>query len=149
VTYAREKRTLGSVYVHEGPPFESGYATNTWFDDYHVAYGINEKRQEAYLESIDFKYWHGPRIYRDHSEGTMLGPQVPLESVDVVYAWKKHETDMKKWMAINCPHAKFVSLEANYIYWGNRKDMLKLAQAQNLSERQMWRKVLREGKVRI
>lgn len=124
---ARHRGGLWNVYGDRGIRGEGSYNTIAWFDEYFVTFGVSAPRQEAYLQTLSPEDWKsgvyesllGPiwekgkgKIVDFGGEGNLLGPRVPLTSLDTVYAWKARESEVQEWIRQFAPQARFVSLEA-------------------------------------
>ncbi|KKR79048.1 MAG: hypothetical protein UU22_C0005G0021 [Parcubacteria group bacterium GW2011_GWA2_40_8] len=141
---------LNSVYVDRGGP-KYGYNIVKWFGEYFVTFGINKERQEEYLRSTDVRYGGyfdnepGKELSHDTllNEGTLIGHRVPLSAVDVVYAWKTNEPQVQEWIKLNCPQAKFVSLEAAQILKDHTAVIGKMAQQEGISQEEVWEGLLK------
>ncbi len=138
---------LGSVYASkDGPTY--GYHHLNWFDEYHVAFGINKEKQEEFLRQIDFKYeWassedHPARTLDLGSEGIEIGNRVPSDNIETVYFWKRHQAEMEIWAKENCPQAKLVSLEAANVLRNNDHKINKMALQEGISVAEAWEKIL-------
>lgn len=141
------KHGLGSIYASKhGPTY--GYYHLNWFDEYFVSFGINGKKQEDYLASVDFKYDmfssadNPTRIADMGSEGVIIGDRVPLNNVDFVYTWKKYEEETKEWIKKNCPKAKFVSIEAQTLLVERDYKFKEIADKENISVQEVWERIL-------
>jgi len=141
------RRGLYSVYVSEGKPGRSSYGHVNWFDEYYVTFGINKKKQEDYLREIGFSYKDDREVLiKDGGgEGTVIGPEVPLSSLEKVYCWKMYQKEMEKWVAKNCPHLKVVSLEAMHVLMINGRDMVNMAKQENITLIEAWELILQES----
>lgn len=147
IPVAGGKYGLGSVYASkDGPTY--GYHHLNWFDEYHVAFGINKEKQEEFLRQIDFKYeWassedNPARTLDLGSEGIEIGNRVPLSNVEIVYFWKRHQTEMELWVKENCPQAKLISLEAANVLKDNDHKINKIALQEGISVEEAWGKIL-------
>jgi len=138
---------LGSVYASKNGP-KYGYHHVNWFDEYYIAFGINKQKQEDFLRQIGFKYeWASskdkPALTLDMgSEGVEIGNKVPLNNVEIVYCWKKHQKEMDAWIQKNCPQAKLVSLEADEILRSYDHKVNKMALQEGISAEDAWKKLL-------
>ena len=129
---------LWNVYGDRGFRGWSAYNTIAWFDESFVTFGISQAKQEEYLRTVDpgsRKSGFGESLSLMHSglvgedddhkivdyggEGNLLGPQVPLSSVDTIYAWKAAEESVRHWIERFAPHARFVSFEAHSALMGS------------------------------
>jgi len=136
---------LGSVYVNHGLP-HYGYHSINWFDEYFVGFGINQQKQEEYLTQNNFYYGKGKdqRLSVDYGgEGIIIGPQVPLENVEIVYAWKKYEKQTLEWIKENCPQVKFISLEAIQTLTSYADIINKMALQDNITPEQAWQSLIK------
>ena len=112
------KQGLGDVHVSRS--LHTGYTIARWFNEYPLAFGIAEERTRKHLKEIDeksdtaFINWAG--------EGIRLGPEIPLDLVDVIYCEQIYLDKLKQWVSKNTPHAKVVSIEAHELLL--RKDGL-------------------------
>ena len=130
----------GSVYVdRRGPRY--GYHTLRWFNEFAVTFGINKERHEALQQ---FRYSDGSLMKDLGSEGTVVGPSVSLEAVDVVYYWKKYEKEMRTWAEVSVPHARPVSLEADKVLYTYRMMIKEEAKKNGRSEKDEWKALLEE-----
>ncbi|MBI3074820.1 MAG: hypothetical protein HYY92_01220 [Parcubacteria group bacterium] len=137
---------LNSVYADRGGP-RYGYHVINWFDEYFVTFGINKERQEVFMESTDVRYGYGDEpktMNRDlGSEGMLIGHAVPLSAVDIVYCWKKYESQTTDWVKEFCPHARVVSLEAAETLRGYDSVMNVAALQEGVSPSEAWGKLLK------
>ena len=149
---------LWNVYGDRGFAGWSGYNTISWFDESFVTFGVNEAMQEAYLRTVgpgDRRSGFGESLSLMHSglrgkdsphkivdfggEGNLLGPQVPLTSVDTIYAWKAAEENVRHWIARFAPHARFVSFEAHTALMGSGSFVNALAIQEGIAPVEAWR----------
>lgn len=156
----RHQGGLWNVYGDRGVREFGSYNTISWFDEYFVTFGINGARQEEFLNTLGPEDWRvsayesllGPgwdvgkgKIVDFGGEGNLLGPRVPLSSVDTVYAWKSGESDVRAWLARFAPHARFVSLEANATLQRSGPLVNALAIQEGLSPADAWRSLKRHA----
>jgi len=138
---------LSSIYACKDG-VEYGYHHLNWFDEYPVAFGINQKKQEDFLRQSGFNYEFiigegSPILTVDlGSEGVIIGNKAPLANVEIVYCWKKYQKEMEAWMQKNCPQAKFVSLEADKVLRTHGHDINRLALEEKISVEDAWKKLL-------
>ncbi len=107
----REKhvnKKLGNVYASRGNPHD-GYQVLHWFDEYQVSFGINEAKQKATIAGLSIE---GEEILDWGGEGVLLGKEVHIQNVDVIYYKKKYEEEIQAWVKEYKIDADLVSLEA-------------------------------------
>lgn len=100
-------RLLGNIYVNQAG-LSRGYSLSRWFDEYSVVIGISKEKLAKYFQEKGEK-WEAVDL---RGEGTTIGPEVPLQAVDVLYSQREYLPRLNEWAQRNCPHAKVVSLEA-------------------------------------
>jgi len=102
---------LGSIYTSKDP--YSGYGIARWFNEYNVVFGLSKEKIAKYLQkdkgetNIRFEDYAG--------EGITIGPDAPLELVDIIYADHIYLDELNKWKEKNAPHAYIISLEADQL----------------------------------
>lgn len=138
----------GSVYVDRGGP-RFGYNTIRWFNEFFVTFGISEERQLAHLASLKEERgeakeeFFDPYSIRDMGgEGILIGESVPLQNVDVVYAWKDRLEDLQEWVDEHCPHVSVVSLEAVDVMTSHGGAINRLAIEQGIDPVEAWKLLL-------
>lgn len=148
---------LANVYASRGLPF-GGYETMNWFNEFPVQFGVNKQRHDAFLSEyypeIDETYDHnGPpllnysgipktRIHDWGGEGMLLGPEVKLESIDILYCPRRNLEELKAWAQVNAPHAKVVSLEAVELLGYGGERVREWALAEEKDPKDVWNIIL-------
>ena len=97
------------------------------------------------MEGTGVRYGYGndPKtVSRDlGSEGVLIGHEVPLSAVDVVYCWKKYEPQMVDWVKEFCPRARVISIEAAEILRKYGSVMNEISLQENISPVEAWGKL--------
>lgn len=148
-TDAEVQRGLGSIYADKGDP-QQGYNTLRWFDQYHISFGINRERQNAYMRTTDVRYEdssESEQLSYDTimNEGTLIGRRVPLSAVQYVYAWQGRKSDAEEWAKAHCPHAQVIGLEAVHALHNFRSDIDHIAQEEGVGPLAIWKRIAQEG----
>lgn len=110
------KEGLTNVYTLRRSSLASAiYTIQRWFDECPITFAIDVKKQREYNEAQGIK-----KNYENDrkGQGTVVGPEVPLEHVVAVSAPKEHEAHVQAWIQQYCPWAKFISKEAATIMDG-------------------------------
>lgn len=100
---------LSSIYTSRSP--HTGYSIARWFDEYHLVFGLSIERIARYLK--EHKGETDIRFADFAGEGIRIGPEAPLELVDVIYGEHIYLDDLDRWKSKYAPHARIVSLEAD------------------------------------
>jgi len=140
-----ERRGLSSVYVDRGGP-RYGYHSINWFDEYFVNFGISKEKQDSFMRTTDFRYGlmgeGDEKLSADFGgEGAVIGPKVPLESVNFVYCWKKYQEQTEEWKNTFCPHAKVISYEAASVLSQFGRSVNAMAIEQQMRPEDVWLKL--------
>lgn len=160
------EKGLWNVYGDRGFHGWSAYNTIAWFDESFVTFGISQAKQEEYLRTIpagsrksaaheSLSLMHSGLVGEDDDrkivdyggEGNLLGPQVPLSSVDTIYAWKAAEESVRHWIERFAPHARFVSLEAHTALMGSGSFVNALAIQEGIDPVEAWRSLKKHSVV--
>lgn len=152
------EKGLWNVYGDRGFQGWSAYNTIAWFDESFVTFGISQAKQEEHLRTVapgsrkssfgeSLSLMHSGLVGEDDDhkivdyggDGNLLGPQVPLSSVDTIYAWKAAEESVRHWIARFAPHARFVSFEAHTALMGSGSFVNALAIQEGIEPVEAWR----------
>jgi len=117
-------RQLNSVYASNYLQY-SGYERVRWFDEGHITFGISRQKLEDYYEQktgvrptmMKKEYYIHDEDLQGHfidagKNGTLLGPEVPLTTVNAIYTERIYLDRIKEWAKQHAPQAQVISIEA-------------------------------------
>jgi len=144
-----KNKGLNSVYADRGGP-RRGYHFFNWFDEHYISFGISKEKQDEFMRTTDFRYGlrgeGEEKLSADYgSEGVVIGHKVPLQSVEFVYCWKKHQKEMEEWKNKFCPQAKVISYEAASALSEFGSAVNAIAREQQIKPTDAWMKLTEKG----